>query len=378
MRPWASARLASTAVYPGLQRHVTRFASVLLLIAVALATTASAVVASVWWWIPAAVLLFLSATGVYDLCQRRHAVLRNYPVLGHMRYMLEAIRPELQQYFIERNHDGRPYDRDTRDLVYERAKGTAAEEPFGSERNVYESGYEFLVPSIAPVPVPQDPPTVRIGGPECTKPYDMALMNVSAMSFGSLSANAVLALNHGAALGGFAHDTGEGGLSEYHLRHGGDLVWEIGTGYFGCRTEDGDFDPDQFARKAAHEQVKCVSLKLSQGAKPGIGGVLPGDKVNAEIARVRGVPEGETVISPRTTGSSPPRANSCASSPACGTCQAASRPASSCASAHGAMCWPCARRCWPRTSPPTSSSSTARRAAPEPLRWSSATTSACR
>jgi glutamate synthase domain-containing protein 2 len=277
---------------------VIRFASVFLLVAVAVVTTALAFTVSAWWWIPAGILLFLAATGVQDLVQRRHAVLRNYPVLGHMRYILESIRPELQQYFIERNHDGRPFDRDTRDLVYERAKGTAAEEPFGTERDVYEAGYEFLAPSVAPVPVPKDPPTVRIGGPDCTKPYDMALLNVSAMSFGSLSANAVLALNKGAALGGFAHDTGEGGLSEYHQRHGGDLVWEIGTGYFGCRTADGDFDEEQFAQKAQLEQVKCVSLKLSQGAKPGIGGVLPGEKVNAEIARVRGVPEGKTVISP--------------------------------------------------------------------------------
>ncbi|MEU7316458.1 FMN-binding glutamate synthase family protein [Streptomyces sp. NPDC007083] len=255
-------------------------------------------VQSPWWWLPAALLLVPAVIGVYDLLQRRHAVLRNYPVLGHLRYLLESIRPELQQYFIERNHDGRPYDRDTRDLVYQRAKGTAAEEPFGSERDLYATGYEFLTPSLGPVPVPETPPTARVGGPECTRPYDMALLNVSAMSFGSLSANAVLALNQGAALGGFAHDTGEGGISDYHLRHGGDLVWEIGTGYFGCRTEDGDFDSDQFAEKAALDQVKCVELKLSQGAKPGIGGVLPGGKVNAEIARVRGVPEGRTVISP--------------------------------------------------------------------------------
>ncbi|MEU3189721.1 FMN-binding glutamate synthase family protein [Streptomyces sp. NPDC006992] len=267
-------------------------------LALAAVLAAALSVQSPWWWLPAALLLVPAVIGVYDLLQRKHAVLRNYPVLGHLRYLLESIRPELQQYFIERNHDGRPYDRDTRDLVYQRAKGTAAEEPFGSERDLYATGYEFLTPSLGPVPPPETPPTARIGGPECTQPYDMALLNVSAMSFGSLSANAVLALNQGAALGGFAHDTGEGGISDYHLRHGGDLVWEIGTGYFGCRTEDGGFDPDQFAEKAALDQVKCVELKLSQGAKPGIGGVLPGGKVNAEIARVRGVPEGRTVISP--------------------------------------------------------------------------------
>lgn len=225
-------------------------------------------------------------------------MLRNYPVLGHFRYLLEAIRPELQQYFIERNTDGRPYDRDVRSIVYERAKGTEDESPFGTERDVYEDGYETFVHSFAPVPVPDEPPRVRVGGPDCAKPYEMALLNVSAMSFGSLSSNAILALNGGAAKGGFAHDTGEGGLSEYHLRHGGDLVWELGTGYFGCRTPDGGFDGGEFAEKSAHEAVKCLSLKLSQGAKPGIGGVLPGGKVNAEIAKVREVPQGKTVISP--------------------------------------------------------------------------------
>ncbi|MGW3108417.1 FMN-binding glutamate synthase family protein [Streptomyces sp. NPDC001100] len=266
--------------------------------AAALAVVGVAVVVSPWWWTAAVPLAVLGVTGVWDLAQRRHSVLRNYPVIGHARFLLERIRPELQQYFVERNFDGRPFDRDIRSIVYERAKGTAAEEPFGTERDVYQAGYEYLVPSMAPRPVPEHPPRVRIGGPDCTRPYDMALLNVSAMSFGSLSANAVLALNKGAAAGGFAHDTGEGGLSEYHLRPGGDLVWEIGTGYFGCRTRDGGFDAGEFAEKAAGESVKCVSLKLSQGAKPGIGGVLPGAKVNAEIAKVRDVPQGQTVISP--------------------------------------------------------------------------------
>ncbi|HWD01774.1 MAG TPA: FMN-binding glutamate synthase family protein [Amycolatopsis sp.] len=277
---------------------VVRFGTVALLVVIAAGAVVLATVVSPWWWFLAAPALGLAGTGVFDLAQPRHSVLRNYPVLGHARFLLEAIRPELQQYFVERNFDGRPYDRDVRTIVYQRAKGTAAEEPFGTERDVYESGYEFLVPSMAPVPQPETPPRVRIGGPDCTQTYDMALLNVSAMSFGSLSANAILALNQGAARGGFAHDTGEGGLSEYHLRGGGDLIWELGTAYFGCRTKDGDFEPGEFAEKAAHEHVKCVSLKLSQGAKPGIGGVLPGSKVNAEIARVREVPVGQTVISP--------------------------------------------------------------------------------
>jgi len=249
-----------------------------------------------WWWLVgiAAVLL---AVALYDVLQRTHAVLRNYPVVGHLRYLLELVRPELQQYFINRNFDGRPYDRDTRSIIYQRAKGIEGVKAFGTERNVNEVGYEYLVHATAPVPLPPEPPRVRIGGPHCTQPYDMALLNVSAMSFGALSANALRALNLGAAAGGFAHDTGEGGLSRYHL-YGGDLVWELGSGYFGARTEDGAFDPARFADKAAHAAVKCVSLKLSQGAKPGIGGVLPAAKVTAEIVAVRGVSVGRDCVSP--------------------------------------------------------------------------------
>ena len=249
-----------------------------------------------WWWLVgvAAVLL---AVALYDVLQRTHAVLRNYPVVGHLRYLLELVRPELQQYFIERNFDGRPYDRDTRSIIYQRAKGIEGVKAFGTERNVNEVGYEYLVHATAPVPLPPEPPRVRIGGPHCTQPYDMALLNVSAMSFGALSANALRALNVGASAGGFAHDTGEGGLSRHHL-YGGDLVWELGSGYFGARTLDGGFDPARFADKAAHAAVKCVSLKLSQGAKPGIGGVLPAAKVTAEIAAVRGVPQGRDCVSP--------------------------------------------------------------------------------
>lgn len=250
------------------------------------------------WWVLVAAAAVLLALAIYDLTQRTHAILRNYPVLGHLRFLLEDIRPELQQYFIERNFDGRPYDRDTRSAIYERAKGIKEEKPFGTERDVYEPGYEYLVHSTVPVDPQQTEPRVRIGGPDCRRPYDMSLLNVSAMSFGALSANAILALNGGAAKGGFAHDTGEGGISEYHLRPGGDLVWELGSGYFGARTEDGGFDEEQFADKAAHEAVKIVSLKLSQGAKPGIGGVLPGAKVSAEIARARAVPVGVKCISP--------------------------------------------------------------------------------
>jgi len=246
----------------------------------------------------AVLLAGLLALAIHDVLQRRHSILRNYPVAGHLRFLLEAIRPELQQYFIERNYDGRPYDRDTRTVIYERAKGIHGEQAFGTERDVTAPGYEWLLHSGAPLDPPDDPPHVRVGGPHCTRPYDMALLNVSAMSFGALSANAIRALNGGARLGGFAHDTGEGGLTKYHLENGGDLIWEIGSGYFGTRTKDGHFDPRQFADKSAHDQVRCVSLKLSQGAKPGIGGVLPGSKVSAEIAEARGVPKGEKCVSP--------------------------------------------------------------------------------
>lgn len=254
---------------------------------------------SPWWWCAAAPLLALTALGVRDLAQRRHSVLRNYPLLGRLPFLVRAPRPEQRRYFAERNSgDGRPYDREVRRIVYERAEGVEAEVPFGTALDVYGAGHEFLEPSMRPLDVPDEVPVVRVGGPDCTQPYDMALLNISAMSFGALSSHAILALNRGAALGGFAHDTGEGGLSEYHLRGGGDLIWEIGTGYFGCRTAAGGFEARLFADKAALPEVKCVSLKLSQGAGPGIGGVLPGAKVSGEIARARDVPAGETVTSP--------------------------------------------------------------------------------
>jgi glutamate synthase domain-containing protein 2 len=252
---------------------------------------------SIGWVIVAVLLAVPAAVGVWDVIQRRHSILRNYPILGHMRFMLEAIRPELQQYFIERNYDGRPFDRDTRTSIYERAKAIEDEQAYGTERDVGEPGYEWLLQSIHSFDPPKDPPRVRIGGPDCHQPYDIALLNVSAMSFGALSGNALTALNRGAAKGGFAHDTGEGGLTKYHL-NGADVVWEIGTGYFGARTKDGGFDRDQFREKAGHEAVKMVSLKLSQGAKPGIGGVLPGAKVTEEIAKARSVPKGQTCVSP--------------------------------------------------------------------------------
>ncbi|BBZ04142.1 FMN-binding glutamate synthase family protein [Mycolicibacterium chitae] len=257
-----------------------------------------AVLVHAGWWLAAVPVAALAGLGVWDLLQTRHTILRAFPILGHLRYLMEAIRPEVQQYFIESSTDGTPFDRETRDMVYERAKGTKGDEPFGTERNLNAPGYEFLRHSLRARVAPAIAPSVRLGGPDCAQPYDIALLNVSGMSFGALSPTAVEALNAGAARGGFAHDTGEGGISPYHLRPGGDLIFQIGSGYFGCRDAHGRFDPATFAEKARLPVVKAVSIKLSQGAKPGLGGVLPGAKVNAEIAATRGVPLGQTVVSP--------------------------------------------------------------------------------
>jgi glutamate synthase domain-containing protein 2 len=263
-----------------------------------LALVAGLAAGSTVGWVAAGLLALLIAIAVYDLIQRKHSILRNYPLAGHMRFILEAIRPELQQYFIERSYDGRPFERHVRTAIYEQAKGQKEEKAYGTDHDVNEVGYEWLLHTAAAVDPPKEQPRVRVGGPDCSKPYDMALLNVSAMSFGALSANALRALNQGAAKGGFAHDTGEGGLTEYHLEGGGDVIWELGTGYFGARTKDGGFDEGEFRQKASHDHVKCVSLKLSQGAKPGIGGVLPAAKVTKEIAKARDVPDGEKVVSP--------------------------------------------------------------------------------
>lgn len=265
-------------------------------LAAAVALLAAAV--SLWWWVAAVPLVLLATLGTWDLLQTRHTILRSYPILGHARFLMEAIRPEVRQYFVESNTEATPFDRETRDMVYERSKGTKGDEPFGTERDVNALGYEFLRHSLRAKFAVDIAPRVRLGGPDCTQPYDIALLNVSAMSFGALSANAIEALNGGAARGGFAHDTGEGGISPYHLKPGGDLIWEIGSGYFGCRDSDGHFDPALFAEKAKITAVKAISIKLSQGAKPGLGGVLPGAKVSAEIAATRGVPQGQTVVSP--------------------------------------------------------------------------------
>jgi glutamate synthase domain-containing protein 2 len=248
----------------------------------------------------ALVCLFLVGLGWRDSRQRRHSVLRNYPVIGHFRFLLEFIRPEIRQYFIESDHEAAPFSRAQRSLVYQRAKGDPDKRPFGTQLDVQSGGYEWINHSMAPTHLAGHDFRVAIGsgGTSCTQPYAASVFNISAMSFGALSANAILALNGGAKKGGFAHDTGEGSISQHHRVHGGDLIWEIGSGYFGCRNADGTFSEQRFADNALDPQVKMIELKLSQGAKPGHGGVLPGPKVTSEIAAARGVPVGEDCVSP--------------------------------------------------------------------------------
>jgi len=249
------------------------------------------------WW---ALLLVLPiiALGVRDCLQTEHAILRNFPVLGHGRYLMETIRPETQQYFIESNIDAYPIEREVRALVYQRAKGELDTRPFGTQRDVYRVGYEWAGHSVDARAPSEHAPRVEIGGAECRQPYASSLLNISAMSFGALSDRAVLALNRGARAGGFAHNTGEGGISPAHLEAGGDLIWQIGTSYFGCRTRDGQFEPGAFAEQSQRPSVRMIELKLSQGAKPGHGGILPGVKVTREIAAIRGLEPGKTVFSP--------------------------------------------------------------------------------
>ncbi len=240
----------------------------------------------------------LVLVGILDQLQTKQAIRRNFPVIGHGRYLLEAIRPEINQYFIESNTDGMPFDREQRSVVYQRAKGVNDTTPFGTQLDVYVPGYEWLEHSLrAKTPATQEV-RLTIGGSACAQPYSSSVLNISAMSYGSLSSNAVVALNRGAARGKFAHNTGEGGVSPYHLEGGGDLIWQIGTGYFGCRASDGGFDELAFAERVGHRHIKMVELKLSQGAKPGHGGILPAAKLTREIAEIRGVPMGQDVLSP--------------------------------------------------------------------------------
>jgi len=242
-------------------------------------------------------LIFL---GVFDIFQKKHSIRRNFPVLGRLRFVLEKIRPEIMQYFVETDTEGRPINRIFRTLIYTRAKKENDTEPFGTQMSVYRAGYEWMDHSmyakkgIAVKPYPR----IKVGGPDCTKPYNSSLLNISAMSFGALSKNAVMAMNKGAKIGGFAHNTGEGGLSPYHLKYGGDITWQIGTAYFGCRDKEGKFSPDLFQKQAILPQVKMIEIKLSQGAKPGHGGVLPASKNTEEIAKIRNVEPHTTILSP--------------------------------------------------------------------------------
>ena len=283
-------------IYP--VRYTAFIASVVLLVLSLLASGLTSL--SPGWPL---LFLILTLIGIYDLRQTHHAVLRNYPVIGHLRFMLEYIRPELRQYFLESETEATPFSRAQRTLVYSRAKSQADKRPFGTQLDVRAIGYEWINHSITPSHITSAPFRVRVGGAQCSHPYDLSLFNVSAMSFGALSANAIMALNRGARLGGFAHDTGEGSISRHHRSQGGDLIWEIGSGYFGCRDEQGRFSPERFAENAASEQVKMIEIKLSQGAKPGHGGVLPGPKVTTEIAEARGVQPGQDCVSPASHSS---------------------------------------------------------------------------
>ena len=250
---------------------------------------------------PVLVFLGLAILGLRDITQERHAVLRNYPVIGHLRFLFEFIRPEMRQYFIEGDNEAAPFSRQQRSLVYQRAKGDSDKRPFGTQMNVAAVGYEWINHSMQPSVLKTHDFRVVIGA-DRAQPYSASIFNISAMSFGALSANAILALNAGARKGGFAHDTGEGSISRHHRVHGGDLIWEIGSGYFGCCNTDGSFSEERFTAGARDPQVKMIELKLSQGAKPGHGGVLPGPKVTIEIAEARGVQPWVDCVSPASHG----------------------------------------------------------------------------
>ncbi len=276
---------------------MSRYAAFLL----SLVLTAASMILAVRFgglWIGGVVVFgAFAALGIWDLLQTRSTLRRNYPILAHFRYGLESIGPEMRQYFIESDTDEVPYSRQQRALIYQRAKSVNDTQPFGTQQDVYGDEYEWINHSVMPTDIVSPDFRIRIGA-QSAQPYDASVFNISAMSFGALSANAIRALNDGAKRGGFYHDTGEGSISSYHREHGGDLVWEIGSGYFGCRNDDGSFNAERFAQNAGDPQVKMIELKLSQGAKPGHGGVLPAAKVSAEIAATRGVRQGVDCVSP--------------------------------------------------------------------------------
>lgn len=251
-----------------------------------------------WGW--SFVFIVLLGIAFYDITQKKRTILRNFPVLGHFRFLLEMVRPEIQQYFIESDISGQPISRIYRSVVYQKAKNELETVPFGSELDLYADDYKWVNHSAFPLHIDKDTEfRIKIGNAACSKPYHASLLNISAMSYGALSTAAVTSLGNGAKMGGFYHNTGEGGLSPYHLKTGADLVWQLGTGYFGARDSKGNFDSELFKNKVAeHEQIKMIEIKISQGAKPGHGGMLPAEKVNEEIAKIRHVPVGKTVLSP--------------------------------------------------------------------------------
>ena len=257
---------------------------------------------SVWtpFWLLFLLVIPGIAVGLYDMKQEEHSLRRNFPLVSRGRWFLESLRPFLRQYLFESETDGTPVNRMFRSVVYQRAKGVRDTVPFGTKMDTYRDGYEWIAHSVAAVDThnANKDPRVTVGGPDCSQPYSASVLNISAMSFGSLSKNAVLALNRGAAKGGFAHNTGEGGVTPYHMEPNGDLIWQIGTGYFGCRGKDGFFNAERFAETAAPDNIKMIEIKLSQGAKPGHGGILPAIKNTDEIARIRGVEPHTTVLSP--------------------------------------------------------------------------------
>lgn len=252
----------------------------------------------IWWLF--AIAICLTILGIYNINQKRHSVLRNYPISGHFRFLFENFRPEIRQYFLEDDHEEVPFSRQQRSIVYQRAKNLDSTTAFGSIVDLKRDGAEWFLHSGNSKSIKDYKFKVKIGGKDCQKPYEMSIFNISAMSFGALSAAAIEALNKGAKEGGFAHDTGEGSISPYHQKHGGDLIWELGTAYFGCRDENGRFNPETFKQRATLDQVKMIEIKLSQGAKPGKGGVLPASKITEEIAKTRDIPMGIDCISPAT------------------------------------------------------------------------------
>lgn len=280
-----------------MERYLTRHTAFYLAIAGTVIFLLMGMMKSSTWLLASAVCAALVLVGIYDLKQTRHAIRRNYPIIGNLRYFFEFIRPEMRQYFFEDDTSSQPFSRADRSLVYQRAKQEIDKRPFGTQGDVYRNDYEWINHSMEPSHPDSKTFRVTVGGPDCTQPYSLSVFNISAMSFGALSANAVLALNKGAALGGFAHDTGEGGVSRYHLEHQGDLIWNIGSGYFGCG-ESGRFSDEIFAKRARQDSIKMIEIKLSQGAKPGHGGILPGPKVTPEIAEARGVPPWKECDSP--------------------------------------------------------------------------------